>query len=390
MAHEILKLNQQARTTAPAKTEKRQLTAEEKRASRRNLSVLAVLILLMLGVAALANWRSLKNSGAASSIGFGASSRSAAAAVVATPPALPANRASKEYIYAGSALLNTVEPFREVPDEFAVWRPTNGVWYILNIVNNQQQAITTQWGAQNDIPSPGDFDGDGKADFCVFRPSNSNWFIINSSTGAISGFAFGSQYDIPAVADYDGDGRADVAVFRPSNGTWHMMLSSNNQYATVTFGQSDDLPRPADFDGDGKADFAVWRPGSSPKFWVKQTSVNPPNDVTSSPAFVTGDVPVVGDYDGDGRADYATFRPGDNVWRILYSSGASPRAEQWGLSSDKLVPGDYDRDGKTDIAVWRPGNGVWYVLKSSNNSLWAVQFGESGDYPVPAPYRRAN
>lgn len=390
MAHDILKLNQNARKNTPSKTEKRPLTSEERKASRRNISVLAVLILLTLGVGTLANWRSLKTETAPGSSGTASGSRRTAAAVIATPPAMPANRASKEYVYAGGSLLSTVEPFREVPDEFAVWRPTNGVWYILNVVNSQQQAITTQWGAQDDIPCPADYDGDGKADFCVYRPSNNYWYIINSTTGGASNFPFGSPNDVPAAADYDGDGRAEVAVFRPGNVTWYFTQSSNNQFRAVEFGESTDLPRPADFDGDGKADFAVWRPGSSPKFWVKQTSVNPPNDVTSSASFVTGDVPVIGDYDGDGRADYATFRPSDNVWRIIYSSGITPAAVQWGLSSDKLVQGDYDRDGKTDIAVWRPSNGVWYVLKSSDSSLWAVQFGANGDYPVPAPYRRTS
>jgi len=98
-----------------------------------------------------------------------------------TPPSFSASDPSKEYLYSGGSLISTVEPFREAPDDLAVWRPSNGNWYVLD---SQQQTVTYQWGQSNDIPSPGDFDGDGKTDFCVFRPGDQTWYVVYSLEGS--------------------------------------------------------------------------------------------------------------------------------------------------------------------------------------------------------------
>ncbi len=90
------------------------------------------------------------------------------------------------------------------------------------------------------------------------------------------------------------------------------------------------------------------------------------------------------DFDGDGKADLSVVRPAEATWYIQPSSGSGLRAQQWGLSTDKLVPADYDGDDKTDIAVFR--DGVWYRLSSANNTIASVQFGLAGDVPVPGDY----
>ena len=48
-------------------------------------------------------------------------------------------------------------------------------------------------GATDDMPVPGDFDGDGRADIAVFRPSNGQWYI----KGAASPIQWGGTGDIP-------------------------------------------------------------------------------------------------------------------------------------------------------------------------------------------------
>ena len=98
-------------------------------------------------------------------------------AVMPTPTPLPL---SKEYIYAGSRLLAVEDANANAapPADFAVWRPSNGTWYVLGGPGSQQTFF--QWGngtgSPPDRPVPGDYDGDGKTDFAVFRFGTGEWW----------------------------------------------------------------------------------------------------------------------------------------------------------------------------------------------------------------------
>ena len=53
----------------------------------------------------------------------------------------------------------------------AVYRPSTGVWYILQSSTNYTTFVSQSWGLSTDIPVPGDYDGDGKTDLgCIGRP----------------------------------------------------------------------------------------------------------------------------------------------------------------------------------------------------------------------------
>ena len=185
----------------------------------------------------------------------------------APPPPTPLPL-SKEYVYAGSRLLAVVDANAQEapPADLAIWRPSNGEWWVMGGQWSQQLGAT--WGGSNDDPSEGDYDGDGKTDFAVWRKTDStpgsgdagNWYIVYSSSTTTAQNPFGQVNDIPAQADYDGDGKTDEAVFRRSTGYWHIRPSSNTSVTLdIPFGASTDTIAPGDYDGDGRADVGVWR-----------------------------------------------------------------------------------------------------------------------------------
>jgi hypothetical protein len=125
--------------------------------------------------------------------------------------------------------------------DYAVWRPSNGTWYV--ILSSTGTTTSQPWGESGDIPVPGDYDGDGKTDYAVWRPSSGIWYIIPSSTPSTSiDYQWGVSGDRPVPRDYDGDGKTDYAVWRPSNGTWYVVLSSTGKTMSTQWGLPTDVP----------------------------------------------------------------------------------------------------------------------------------------------------
>ena len=117
------------------------------------------------------------------------------------------------------------------------------IYYGTHFTNPTANAITRHVSGgvpfQNMFPNKFDFWRYGRSDVATYRPSNGTW-CLNQSRAGIKGFKFGISTDVPTPADYDGDGKADVAVFR--NGTWHIQESGLDQLRSVQFGEPDDQP----------------------------------------------------------------------------------------------------------------------------------------------------
>ena len=251
--------------------------------------------------------------------------------------------------------------------DVSVYRPSNGVWYLLQSTNGFTGA---QFGISTDKIVPADYDGDGKTDIAVYR--SGTWYLQRSSAGFL-GISFGEANDIPQPADFDGDGKAEIAVFRPSNGIWYIYNLVNNQFTAFQFGVPTDKPVADDYDGDGKADIAVVRQtGGVSNWYIFGTS----RGFYGLQFGTDTDKLVPADYDGDGKTDFAVYRGGS--WYVLGSTQGF-YGVQFGISSDVPVAADYDGDGKTDVAVYR--DGVWYLLRSQQG-FGAIQFGLANDKPI--------
>lgn len=127
-------------------------------------------------------------------------------------------------------------------------------------LNNPLGNITfIPWGQNGDRPLRGDFDGDGRADAAVFRPSDGVWYMLQSRDNSSKAERWGLSTDRLVPGDYDGDGITDLAVFR--NGVWYIRRSSDGTIRIINWGLPTDTLVPADYDGDGEVDPAIYRDG---------------------------------------------------------------------------------------------------------------------------------
>ncbi len=100
----------------------------------------------------------------------------------------------------GDAAINVVVPpltRRYDPDfaaDWAVWRPSDGTFYVLW---NNGTSTSSQWGQAGDMPVPADYDGDGFTDVAVWRPVDGNWWVILSQTNRVQVTQWGTAGDIP-------------------------------------------------------------------------------------------------------------------------------------------------------------------------------------------------
>jgi subtilisin-like proprotein convertase family protein len=277
----------------------------------------------------------------------------------------------------------------------AVYRRGTGFWFLRDSFSLFNRSI--QFGAPNDSPIPGDYDGDRRTDLAVTRVSGSQvtWYILRSGSGTLETVPFGAPTDRLVPADYDGDGRIDVAVWRPSQGAWYIRQSNGGgtpTLRTVVWGASGDIPLRGHFEGTNGADFTVFRPANGT--WYIRNNAD-----TSARAVTFGavdDQPVPGDYDADGKTDIAVWRGSDGSWSIIRSSDSTLIGRQWGATGDVPVQGDYDGDSATDITVFRPSTGAWYILNSgtlaagaSTAALRIDVYGCCGDLALPYTYNHA-
>jgi spore coat protein A, manganese oxidase len=279
--------------------------------------------------------------------------------------------------------------------------PQTSYWYFLNARTGQTMAMP--WGRTLDIPTPADYDNDGKTDVGIHRWWNfetgdvNEWWFGKSATGGHQVLAYEVFSYVQYNRNYIGDGRADIGQLYQINISQD---PSETCYVTVYFigdldGNSirktvgeacnvNPAPVPGDYNNDGRSEIAVFNNQVFKVWFPPYNSGYTAPDLTQ---FLDVDYPTPGDYDGDGKTDFAGTKTqaGRLFWRIKQSGTGKETETSFGFSTDKPVPGDYDADGKTDIAVYRPSDGSWWIIYSGGGGLGVFRYGLPTDTPLAMP-----
>lgn len=224
----------------------------------------------------------------------------------------------------------------------------------------------------------------------VFRPSATDFLLRNSLTAGPADLTinFGASDNIPVAGDYNGDGLDTVGVF--NNGTWTLRnfnvligYPTSGSTITVSFGQAGDRPVVGDWDGDGDDTVGVFRPSNNTYFLSNSNDANPPADFT----IVIGlaeDLPIAGDWNADGVDTPGFFRPSINTF-VLSNSSENFQTDivvPFGQATDLPVAGDWDGDGDDTFGIFRPASATFSLTNDNNIASQTFTFGVAGDRPV--------
>jgi hypothetical protein len=218
----------------------------------------------------------------------------------------------------------------------------------------------------------------------VFRPANGLLYLLNSNTTGFADYAlnYGLPGDYPVVGDWDGNGTTTIGIYR--NGTFFLRNSNTLGFAEVVFpfGNLGDQPIAGDWDGNGVDTVGVFRP-SIAQFLLRNSNSEGPAEASfflGNP----GDVGVAGDWNGDGLDSTGVFRPSNGVifLKDTNDTGFANYALNYGLPGDQPVMGDWNNDGKDTIGIYR--NGSFYLRNSNTNGFAEMIFGlgNPGDMPI--------
>jgi Trypsin/FG-GAP-like repeat/FG-GAP repeat len=221
---------------------------------------------------------------------------------------------------------------------------------IVSLSNGSGFEPATTWHGHfvlgDEVPAVGDFNGDGRDDIAVFtRGERADVFVSLSDGTKFVQDAwkwhdyFAAGQEIPSVGDFNGDGKTDIVTFtRGDSGLAIVSLSTGSGFEPATtwhsrFALGDEVPAVGDFSGDGRDDIVTFTRGELGDVFVGLSDGATFDKDTSKwheRFALAGEIPAVGDFNGDGKADVAVFTRGDlgDVF-VSLSDGTKFVREAW-------------------------------------------------------------
>ncbi|PJJ68128.1 T9SS type A sorting domain-containing protein [Chryseobacterium geocarposphaerae] len=294
--------------------------------------------------------------------------------------------------------------FRAVPadynnDNYAdISVKTSGGYWLIdyadpNTPNNgfgSWDKIYAEYGGDDAIPVPGDYDGDGLTDLAV--KTDSGLWLIDLANNGLGGWdlnlnstIYGGTDSHPVPGYYNNDSIMDMAV-KTDDGFWKIDFAdptaTNNGFGSwdlifSQYGGPDAHPVPGDYNGDGLTDLSVKTDNGG---WLIDYAVpNAPNngfggwETVVQTTWLADAVPVPGDYNGDGLTDIAVKV--DEKWNIDYANLSLPNNgfgdfidvyNQYGDADAYPITADYDGDGASDLSIKSTETGRWLIDKSTS------------------------
>jgi hypothetical protein len=275
-------------------------------------------------------------------------------------------------------------------DDLGLFDDIKGKWLIASISKPGKKGVSAaaytilrkKFGKKYDIPVPGDYNGDGKADLAYYRETTGEWSVLKQFKLE----DFGQYRDIPVPGDYNGDGRTDPALFRPTTGEWFLYDVDTQKTTTVKFGKPGDVPVPGNYNGDaaGWTDLGIfnvisgdWRVAIynvKKEKWIVTKKLRKPTKKMLSVSYgEIGDIPMQADYDGDGTTDHAVYVRGNSAWKIM-----NQYELEFGNRDMIPVPNDWAGLGRVIPAMFDPKTGKW----SAVDDLLSTKFGKKAGLPL--------
>ena len=172
-----------------------------------------------------------------------------------------------------------------------------GVWNILSSTGGMR-TVTIPIEVQGDIPVPGAYDGLGYDQLAFYRPSTGIFYVLQpgGTIEQLNPGQGGSANLLPVPGAYDNQAyfnaaqpeKTEAAVYNPYTGVYSILGPGGGIYNVSKGYQIGDIPVPADYTGSGSTQAAVFRPGTGQV--IEEIAGNP--TVIATFPVASGNVPL--------------------------------------------------------------------------------------------------